>query len=286
MTHPLRLAQSLRAARQRARLSQLALALQLGVSQRHISFVENCRAKPSRELLLLWLQALALPLDQHNEVMLLAGLAPIYSHTRLDEPAMAQANAALAELLRTHDPMPCFVLDAQWNLLQSNQGGKWLASVVAPFLARDAARRPAGATVNMLDVLAHPHGFTKHLTNLAEIAPKFLAHMQDEARSQPSLLPKILRFEALVERRLGKRGALRTHGLLAPDPTPHPAPGSPLLTSRFATPFGELAFFSFFTTFGRPQDVSLASLRMEHLFAADDATRQVLAKRVRLARVK
>ena len=38
----------------------------------------------------------------------------------------------------------------------------------------------------------------------------------------------------------------------------------------------ELAIFSMFTTFGTPQDITLASLRVEHLFAADPATQAVL----------
>jgi hypothetical protein len=32
-----------------------------------------------------------------------------------------------------------------------------------------------------------------------------------------------------------------------------------------------------FATFGTPQDITLASLRVEHMFAADDATRRVMA---------
>jgi hypothetical protein len=31
-----------------------------------------------------------------------------------------------------------------------------------------------------------------------------------------------------------------------------------------------------FTTFGSPQDITLASLRVEHMFAADEATRQLM----------
>jgi hypothetical protein len=35
-----------------------------------------------------------------------------------------------------------------------------------------------------------------------------------------------------------------------------------------------------FTTFGTPHDISLASLRVEHLFAADDATKAILLANV------
>ncbi|MGD1858098.1 MAG: hypothetical protein ACFB2W_28000 [Leptolyngbyaceae cyanobacterium] len=43
---------------------------------------------------------------------------------------------------------------------------------------------------------------------------------------------------------------------------------------------GELAFFSMFTTFGTPQDITLSSLRVEHLFAADAFTQAVLREHV------
>jgi hypothetical protein len=35
-----------------------------------------------------------------------------------------------------------------------------------------------------------------------------------------------------------------------------------------------------FTTFGTPQDITLASLRVEHMFAADDVTRAVIRSQV------
>jgi len=52
---------------------------------------------------------------------------------------------------------------------------------------------------------------------------------------------------------------------------------APLLYTRIRSGAGELRFFSAFTTFGAPLDVTLASLRIEHLFPADDATRRALA---------
>jgi MmyB-like transcription regulator ligand binding domain len=54
-----------------------------------------------------------------------------------------------------------------------------------------------------------------------------------------------------------------------------------VLTTRYVTQSGELAFFGMFTTFGTPQDITLASLRVEHLFAADEATHAVLQAQVR-----
>jgi len=39
-----------------------------------------------------------------------------------------------------------------------------------------------------------------------------------------------------------------------------------------------LSFFSAFTSFGTPLDITLASLKVEHLFPADEATRLALAR--------
>lgn len=97
-----------------------------------------------------------------------------------------------------------------------------------------------------------------------------LAHLRDDASVQPALTPKVEAFAALLRTRLG---AQSLH-------SGWPRPAAPVLTTRFATPHGELAFFSMFTTFGTPQDITLASLRVEHMFAADEATRAVVAAQV------
>lgn len=257
---------ALQRARKARRLSQLELSLQLGVSQRHISFVENGRARPSRELLLAWLRALSAPLALSNEVMLQAGYAPAYSSAHLNDPSLSEANDALTRLLHAHDPMPALVLDADWNLLRTNRGGRWLVATLLPW----AASLPGPAQVNILDVLVHPDGLARAVVNLAEVGPAFLAHLRHEASARPALQSRVNAYEALVEARLGEHAVRRAWE----------KPKAPVLTTRFATSYGELAFFSMFTTFGTPQDITLASLRVEHLFAADGATRAVLATAV------
>ena len=272
LTHTLPI--TLQQARKARRLSQLELSLRVGVSQRHVSFVESGRAKPSRTLLMAWLQALDAPLAVRNAAMLQAGYAPAFSAAALTDPLLAEANDALVQLLQTHDPMPAFVLDALWNVLHVNQGGQWLTATLMPSLAQSLAGSGAGGarlSLNMLDMLAHPQGFTQNMLNLHEVGPVLLAHLRDDASVQPALAPRVEAFAALLRDRLG---AQHLHG-------GWPYQTAPLLTARFATPHGELAFFSMFSTFGTPQDITLASLRVEHMFAADAATRAVLAQQVR-----
>ena len=262
LTLPLTLQQ----ARKARRLSQLELSMRVGVSQRHVSFVESGRARPSRELLMAWLHELDAPLAVRNAAMLQAGYAPAYGTAQLGDPALLQANEALLQLLRAHDPMPALVIDAHWNLLHLNQGGRWLTATLMPW----AAELPVTAPINLLDILAHPEGLTRHMVNLHEVGPAMLAHLRDDAAAQPALAPRVEAFAALLRSRLG---AQSLHGAW-----PHPT--APVLTTRFATQHGELAFFSMFTTFGTPQDITLASLRVEHMFAADNATHVVLRAQV------
>jgi transcriptional regulator with XRE-family HTH domain len=268
LTHTLPI--TLQQARKATRLSQLELSMRVGVSQRHVSFVESGRAQPSRELLIAWLQVLDAPLVVRNAAMLQAGYAPVYSQAPLSDPALTQANEALVQLLQVHDPMPAFVIDAQWDLVHLNQGGQWLAATLMPWADELLTHRADAGPINFLDMLCHPEGFTKHLLNLAEVGPAFLAHLRDDASVQIALAPKVEAFARLLRGRLGSDSLHTGWSRQA----------APVLTSRFATTYGELAFFSMFTTFGTPQDITLASLRVEHMFAADAATRQVLQSQV------
>ena len=264
LTHTLPI--TLQQARRARRLSQLELSMRLLVSQRHVSFVESGRAKPSRELLMAWLQALDAPLVVRNAAMLQAGYAPAYTAAPLADPALAQANSALVQLLEAHDPQPAFVIDAQWNLLHLNRGGAWLAKLLMPWINE----QKNGVQLNMLDALCHPEGFTKNMVNLDEVGPALLAHLRDDASVMPSITPKVEAFAALLRSRYGSQSLHNGW----------PRSAAPVLTTRFATSHGELAFFSMFTTFGTPQDITLASLRVEHMFAANEATREILKKQI------
>ena len=216
---------TLQAARKSQRISQLELALRMGISQRHVSFVESGRAQPSRELLLSWLHELQAPLALRNAALQQAGFAPVYRGSELSEAVLAPVREALDRLLAAHDPMPAMVMDA----------------------------------------MLHPDGMTRHMTNLEEVAPAMLAHLRDDASVVPDLLPRVALLTAQIQKRVGKKAM-----------TPWPRQMAPVLTTRFATKHGELAFFSMFSTFGTPQDITLASLRVEHVFAADEHTRAVI----------
>ncbi|RQO61824.1 XRE family transcriptional regulator [Paucibacter sp. KBW04] len=256
------LQETLQSARKSLRISQLELASRMGVSQRHVSFVESGRSQPSRELLLAWLHELQAPLALRNVALQQAGFAPVYRGSELSDAVLAPVREALARLLQAQDPMPAMVLDAGWNVLQMNRGARWLATTLMPWVAE----LPEGQPINMLDAMLHPEGMTRHISNLAEVAPALLAHLRDDASVVPEMLPRVEQLAQQLQQRLGS-SAMKLW----------PRQMAPVLTTRFNTVHGELAFFSMFSTFGTPQDITLASLRVEHVFAADEATRAVIA---------
>ncbi|HKB46934.1 MAG TPA: helix-turn-helix transcriptional regulator, partial [Ktedonobacterales bacterium] len=73
---PMGIGARLREWRARRGLSQLELALDAGISARHLSFVETGRSKPGRDLLLRITEQLGLPFRESNELLLAAGHAP------------------------------------------------------------------------------------------------------------------------------------------------------------------------------------------------------------------
>jgi transcriptional regulator with XRE-family HTH domain len=255
---------ALRAARARAGVSQLTLALSLGVSQRHVSFVENGRSRPSRELLAAWLEALDLPLATRNSLTLRAGFAPVFREGTFADPELQHAHRALQLLLDTHDPYPCFIVDEQWNLVNTNRGGRWLAAELCPWVT-SLVKAP-----NMFDLLLHPDGMLARVQNLREVGPQLLSQLRREEAANPALAPAVHAF------------ATRLRDLLGELPTGSRvnAAADPMMTTRFATSVGVLSFFSMFTTFGTPYDITLASIRVEHLFPADADTAAVLRSRV------
>lgn len=250
MDTPSTAGEQLRQLRRRAKLSQLDLALITGISQRHLSCIETGRAKPSPGTLHNLLTALEAPLDRCNQVFLASGYAPRYSATPLASPAMAAIREAVSHVLHANNPAPAILLGSQWEVLAANASTGVLFELLGI---------PTRATegLNLLTTLLQPAGLGDHLINAEEI--------------------RTLAWQRATRESLGNPGLA---ALLANLPTPAstelPEEMPPLVLTRIRTPQGELSFLSTFTTFGMPQDITLTSLRIEHLIPADEATWQVM----------
>ena len=93
--------------RRERRMSQLVLAGEAGVTQRHVSFVESGRTHPSREMVLTLARALDVPLRERNQLLLAAGYAPHYKETGLDDAGDGGDQASACSVCsRSTSPTP------------------------------------------------------------------------------------------------------------------------------------------------------------------------------------
>src|SRR3954462_617983 len=145
----------LREWRERRRLSQMDLALEAGVSTRHLSFVETGRSAPSREMVLRLAEHLELPLRERNHLLLAAGFAPVYGEHAIDAPEMAPVRDAVRRLLAGHEPFPALVVDRHWPLVDGNAGLGLRPDGVAPALLEPP--------VNALRLALHPEGVARRV---------------------------------------------------------------------------------------------------------------------------
>lgn len=242
--------------RRQRRISQLELSLRAGVSQRHLSCIETGRARAGRETLIALLDALGANLNERNQALLAAGYAPAHAERSLDAPEMAPVRAALTQLLDAHDPTPALVLDGEYNLVMANAGLRHLLDL----LGLPGEQMLAGP-LNLLRATLGPHGLRGLCLNEAELCGELWSRANREAEHLP-------RLRALLDE---LRPTLAPWGRVEPN-------GQPVLALRLRAADGSvLSFFSAFTSFGTPLDITLASLKVEHLFPADDATRRALA---------
>lgn len=161
--------------------------------------------------------------------------------------------------------MPASVIDSDWTVVAMNEACGRLAGLIMP---RYLLRNPAG-NLNMLDALVDPDGPLDAVDNLAESGPELLAHLRRDADANPRLVHRV----AELAKRMAQTVAARPTVSRRPQAATSPPP---VVVTRYRTDAGRLAFFSLFTTFGSPQDVTLESMRIEHLVPADDFTDETM----------
>jgi transcriptional regulator with XRE-family HTH domain len=241
--------------REQRRLSQLDLASEADISQRHLSFIESGRSAPSREMVLLLAEHLAVPLRERNALLLAAGYAPVFRDRPLTDPALARAMASLDRLLKAHEPYPALTLDRHWNMVAAN-------AAVAPLLAAvdpDLMKPP----VNVLRVSLHPRGLAPLIVNFRE----WRGHLLDRVRRQlritrdprlDTLLQELTAYPAGTRAAEGKPPTAVMEEIAVP--------------LQLRTQRGLLSFLSTVTVFGTAVDITLSELSLEAFYPADTET--------------
>lgn len=251
-----RMTATLATLRKSRRVSQLELSLRTGVSQRHLSCIETGRSRVGRETLFALLDALGATLEERNQALLAAGYAPAHTERALDAPEMAPVRAALAQLIHANGAAPALVLDGEYNVVMANAGLARLMSL----LGLDGEALLA-QPLNLLRAVFAPGGLRTLCVDEAWLCNEMWARASREAEHLP-------RLRALLD---------ELRPTLEPWSSSESTSLLPVLAFRLRAVDGRvLSFFSTITSFGTPLDITLASLKVEHLFPTDEPTREAL----------
>jgi transcriptional regulator with XRE-family HTH domain len=258
----------LREWRKRRRLTQLDLALDAGISARHLSFVETGRSTPSPEMVLLLAEQLEVPMRERNQLLLAAGHAPAFPERSLQDPELAGVREALDLILTGHEPYPAMVIDRGWNIVAANSAMAAIGAWIDPALLEESP-------VNAMRLGLHPKGLARWIVNLDVVRAYFVGRLERQVAvtgdpSLAGLLEEVTTYPVPSQSEPG------------PVDERHPAAGTragevltPLMRIR-PPGGGELSFFATVATFGTAAEVTTSELSIELAFPADTATAKTL----------
>ena len=236
--------------RSRRRMSQLDLGLTANVSARHISFLETGRAQPSKSMVIQLCDTLDVPRADRNLLLNTAGFAPSYERRELNDDEMVHVRAAVDWTLQRHDPFPAMAVDRHWRLVRCNKTAIRLMS-------------PMGACEgdSLLDLMTDTERMAPFIENWPEVA----RHMIQRFRTESAHLGGDAVLDAAADK-LAKEFELHEDNGILPAVIP----------TRYTAGEVTLSFFSTIAQFGTAEDIALAELKIEMMFPADDATREIL----------
>jgi transcriptional regulator with XRE-family HTH domain len=245
--------------RSKRRMSQLDLASEAEISQRHLSFVESGRSAPSREMVLHLAEMLQIPLRERNHMLLAAGFAPAFAERPITDPTLSPALDAVNLVLKGHEPNPAMAVDRHWNLISGN-------NAIRPFLQAVTEASLLVPPVNVYRLSLHPKGLAPLIANLNE----WRSHLIDRLRRQNDAVadPVLMKLEREVS---AYPGAARGGPAVI-----HKDQAAIAVPLRLKMGSDVLSFISTITVFGTPLDVTLSELAVESFFPADQRTADTL----------
>lgn len=197
--------------------------------------------------------ALDVPLRERNQLLMAAGLAPVYAERSLDDPDMSPVRDGVNQVLKAYEPYPCLAVDRGWNIVAANAG----AGVMMQGIAEHLLTPP-----NALRLSLHPEGLAPRILNLGQWRHHVIGRLRREVAVSGA--PELVELLAEIE---SYPGGFDDSGEL----------GGVVIPLRLAGPNDtELTFLSTVTTFGTALDLTAAELSIEAFLPADDVTAAAL----------
>ncbi len=155
-------------------MSQEDLSWEVGVSTRHISFLESGRSQPGRGTVLKIARAFHLNTKDTSSLLVSAGFLPQQQSLTLDSPELKWMRKSLITALRGGDPNPTSVTDPYGNVLMINRA--WLR-----FYSDNAAQPEClDGPLNAYHLYFGDKGLRPHLLNWDVLACGLLMNLQQE----------------------------------------------------------------------------------------------------------
>ena len=256
VAEPTRFATELRRWRALRHWSQLDLAIAADTTQRHLSFLEQGRSRPGREMVIRLAESLSLTLRERNALLLSAGFAPAFEESGLDAPGLEPVRAALRSILDGHLPYPAVIVTRAGVLVDANAAFDLFTEGCSPELLR----RP----LNVRRLALHPAGLAQRVLNLPDWGRHVTEAMRNRLRASPD--PEQEALLAELESYL-------------PPTEPGPDYLGFAVPLRIRSGSQELRLITTLTTFATATDVALAELHLEAFLPADEATATYLRDR-------
>ncbi len=263
-------ARQLRQWRARRGFSQLELAGEADISQRHLSFIETGRSRPRTEVVLKLAEALDVPLRERNALLDAAGLPPCYPEMPLSALAAEPFRRAIRRMLDNHDPYPAWVLDRWWDIVDMN------AAAQLVFASQVPADTPQ--PLNAMELMLAPGSLRDSVTNLHDVAPALVQRLRREVAetgADTRLQTLLTRAEGFLADIQTAAPARKRRRPTAPQQEPAEAEARSTSTDLAICPcfvIGDtrIATISTLSRFGSTREVTLDELRIECLFPGDD----------------
>jgi transcriptional regulator with XRE-family HTH domain len=238
------------------RISQMDLALDAGVSSKHLSFVEAGKSHPSRNMILKLADSLKIPLRQRNVLLKAAGYASVFGEEPLSGQKMEMVRQALQRMIEKHEPYPALVVNAGYKILMKNVG---FQEIVKYCIGEEALRKYENV---YLMTFAHD-GLRQYIEDWPVIEHFMLARLWEEAASTQN--PELTSLYEDVVQLKSNEGPL----------TSHIDSSLPIMSLTLKKGSMRAKFFTTITTLGTPLDLTTQELRIESLFPADEETKRL-----------
>ena len=228
--------------RRRRGLSQLELAVQADLSQRHVSFIETGRSRPRNDVVHRVAEALEVPIRDRNILLEAAGLAHSYPEVVLSDDVCAPFSNAIRMILESHEPYPAYVINRWWELIDANAAGRRIFP------------QTGDGPINLVDAILGPGPTREMIDNFSAVGWVFLHRMRREAaNSGPDE-----RVQELLE---------RAEAYMKDVPVDVESPGAEMaICAHFRIGDQVIKTVSMEARFGTAREVTLDELRVQLVF--------------------